>query len=241
MADLNTVLYQNPAAAASDPLLGYWQLDGTALTPQVSQSSSANPELAGYEYIGTGNFDGDATDDVLWAKSVEGGYETIIWFQNADNTLRASETISLGEIDPVLQNDSFQIKRIADFNGDGNSDILFRQEGENNFQIWQMDGSSATLKEYDGAAISATLGIGLADDNFYAIGDFDGNGALDIGLRDSTTGGLGVALLDTNLDLIPPTTPPTPDNSKFTKRIRVLDLGWCTLQPLQRLGTARCD
>ncbi len=101
MPDLNTVLYQNPTAGPASPLLGYWQLDGTELTAQVSQSPSAAPELNGYEFVGTGNFDGDATDDVLWQKSLGNGLsELYIWFMNPDNTLRESQGIVQGGTEP---------------------------------------------------------------------------------------------------------------------------------------------
>lgn len=83
---------------------------------------------------GVGDFDGDNAADVLW-RHRDGGLA--IWFK-ADNNLAAYPTwLNAGQ--PTTLN--WHVKGIGDFNADGRSDILWR---ENNglVDIWLMNGAT---------------------------------------------------------------------------------------------------
>jgi hypothetical protein len=76
----------------------------------------------------------------------------------------------------------------ADFNGDGNADILWRNSTTGVLQVWLMNGVSAGTK---GATIARDLVWGIE-----SVADFDGDSRADILWRNSTTGVLQVWLMN---------------------------------------------
>jgi hypothetical protein len=193
----NSILWkQTPDASPT----AAWQLNGPNFALDVLNTP------AGYQFVGTGDFDGlsDAggkSQDVLWKKSLgNGSSELQIWFMNSDNSLRESKSVVLSSAPTTAFGvpDAFQIQRLEDFDGDGKTDILFRQTAANSVVLWKMDG--------------ATVNLGLSqnftrfDPSFeiFGTGDFDNNGIRDILFRNPNAGGgvVVVWLLDSTLKLI---------------------------------------
>jgi hypothetical protein len=199
----NTILWQKTNVGPNDPLLVSWQLNGPSVAATASSSQSQSPQLAGYQFVGTGDFDGDKIQDVLWKKSLGNGtYQLYTWFMNADNSLRESKPVVFaGQTNAIAISDSFQIQRIEDFGGDGKADILFREVSTNSIVLWQMDGN--TLR-FDRAKNYTQFDPAF---EVFATGDFDSNGKRDILFRNPTGGEVVVWLLNENLDLIFPAGP----------------------------------
>ena len=78
-----------------------------------------------------------------------------------------------------------------DFNGDGKSDILWRDTSTGQNGIWLMDGFSVTNSSYITSVSAATPGWIIA-----GVGDFNGDGKSDILWRDTSTGQNGIWLMD---------------------------------------------
>jgi Bacterial pre-peptidase C-terminal domain len=206
-ATANTILWQNTPLASTDPLAIYWQLNGPNLSGDVSATQGQLPQLAGYELVGSGDFDGisDAggkSQDLLWRKSLgNGSYELNLWFMNSDNSLREAKPLVLpgGATTAFGVPDFFQIQRLEDFDGDGKTDILFRNTtpGTSSIVLWKMDGAT-----FSG---TASRNYTVFDPAFqiFATGDFDANGFRDIMFRQPVSGDVVVWLLDANLNLIP--------------------------------------
>jgi glucose/arabinose dehydrogenase len=191
---VNSLLLQAPdTGLATPPVLDAWQFNGPNITQQQGISSSAS--LAGYKFVATGDADADQTYDLLLQKSLGNGlYELSIGFMNSDNTLREPRSIvfNTGGATAVNLLDTWQIKRFADFDGDAKADILFQLAQTNTFALWKMDGATAaapTILTIDGPNLQ----------ELFATGDFNGNGTLDLLLRDSVSGALTTRLLDQNL------------------------------------------
>jgi Bacterial pre-peptidase C-terminal domain len=194
-ATANSILWKQPGAENSV----FWQLNG----PNLSGDAITTP--VGYEYVGSGDFDGlsDAggkSQDILWRRDLgNGNYELNIWFMNSDNSLRESKPVVLNasDLSAFAVPNAFQIQRIEDFDGDGKSDILFRQTAANSVVLWKMDGATVNL--------AASKNYTAFDPAFeiFGTGDFDNNGIRDILFRNATSGGFVVVwLLDANLNLI---------------------------------------
>jgi Bacterial pre-peptidase C-terminal domain len=220
-ATVSSVLWQTTPLAATDPLAIYWQLNGPNLSGDVSATQSQLPQLAGYQIVGTGDFDGisDAggkSQDILWRKSLGNGtYELNLWFMNSDNSLRESKPLVLpgGATTAFGLPDVFQVQRLEDFDGDGKTDILFRNTtpGATSIVLWKMDGAT-----FD-AGLSKNFTTFDPAFQIFATGDFDGNGFRDIMFRQPASGDVVVWLLDASLNLIPGGAVNTPAQSGYLR------------------------
>jgi hypothetical protein len=118
-----------------------------------------------------GNFTGNGRMDITTQST---------YYQNMGN--RTFQTMS--QTLP-LQSDIYAV--VADMNGDGKDDLVFSEAGSPILQIWYSRGDGTF---YQGALLNASMGVpSLSADGGFVIGDFDGNGRLDIavGLPPSET------------------------------------------------------
>jgi hypothetical protein len=77
-----------------------------------------------------------------------------------------------------------------DFDGDGATDLLFRNESSGELAIWYVEGATPVLAPVDIAPLTnSELVVGNSD--------YDGNGSADIAVRDTSTGELRVHFLET--------------------------------------------
>ena len=112
------------------------------------------------------DFNGDGRDDLAWRAS-DGAFST--W------------TIDLGGPAPAVDRDvfvesgvdlSWAIGAIADFNGDGKSDLLWRHDG-GLFSLWRSTGEGFAANTY----VNGSVG---ADWSLAATGDFNADGRADL-------------------------------------------------------------
>ena len=83
---------------------------------------------------------------------------------------------------------SWAIQGSADFNGDGKSDILWRDTASGAVGIWIMDGPAML-----GATVVANPGLGWQTEG---VGDLDGDGRADIVFRETPSGAVAVWFMD---------------------------------------------
>ena len=77
---------------------------------------SVDPKL--WKLVGTGNFDGIGSDDILWRNNQSG--QIFIWLLNGTQVIGTGSPGHIGQV--------WQIAGIGDFDGDGRSDILYRNQ-----------------------------------------------------------------------------------------------------------------
>ena len=145
-----------------DGRMAIWQMDGaTQLASAVVATVSTDWKIAG-----TGDFNGDNKSDILWRKN-DG--QVALWQMDGLNILSQNYLNPYPTVD-----NSWKIAGTGDFNGDGKSDILWRND-DGSTNIWLMNG--ANVLSFGPVPQYPTV------DNSWKIsgtGDFNGDGKADI-------------------------------------------------------------
>ena len=115
---------------------GYWIW--RFLNGQVADQGTTQTPSSGWSFAATGDFDGDGRTDILWRQSPAG---TIgIWIMANENTI-ANYLYPGSMTDP-----SWSVKGTGDFDGDGTTDILWKQSiggsATGLTSVWRMRGGS---------------------------------------------------------------------------------------------------
>ncbi|WP_316172279.1 FG-GAP-like repeat-containing protein [Bradyrhizobium sp. SZCCHNRI3037] len=113
----------------------------------------------GWIPAGSGDFNGDGKDDLIWHGS-DG--ETGAWSVSGSSI----QSITLPKV-------GWDLVGVADFNGDGHDDLLFKGGNSGNYSIAYMNGSTQI------GGVSYSNGW-----NFAGIGDFNGDGKTDVLMTD---------------------------------------------------------
>jgi hypothetical protein len=121
------ILWQNTSTGA----LEIWRMNGATVTSDTVLSS--NPG-SGMKAITTGDFNGDGKADILLQNTSTG--QTAVWFMDGSTVLSGSGNVSknLGS--------TWNACGVADYNGDGFTDILFRSTSNGQYQTMTMSGTS---------------------------------------------------------------------------------------------------
>jgi FG-GAP-like repeat len=168
-----------------------WAISGSAITSSTYITSQGNPIApdASWSVAGAGDFAGNGTTQILWRQSSGALVE---WSINGSAiTSSASLTYQGAAISP---DSSWSVAGIGDFNGDGTSDILWRQGTSGVLAEWRMNGAtiaSSAVVTYQGNAVAPDSSWSVV-----AAGDFTGNGHDDLLWRQGSTGTLALWLMN---------------------------------------------
>jgi hypothetical protein len=157
-----------------------WTMNGSQITASQSltlQGAQASPD-ASWSIAGIGDFNGDGKSDILW-RNTSG--TLIDWTMNGSQ-ITSSRQVALGG-SPVMPDSSWSIVGIGDFNGDGKSDILWRNTNGTLID-WTMNGSQvASIQE---VMLQGSPAMPDASWQIAQIGDFNANGKSDLLWRNSS-------------------------------------------------------
>jgi uncharacterized repeat protein (TIGR01451 family) len=148
-----------------------WMMDGTNA---VAGSGQLATVPSPWVIAGVGDFNGDGKSDLLWRNGATG--VNTIWLLNGVSVLGGSGSIN------TIADVNWHPGGIGDFNGDGRSDILWRNDVTGASSLWMMNG--LTIQSDSG---STNLQIGTAW-RAAGVGDFNGDGYSDIMWRNTATG-----------------------------------------------------
>jgi hypothetical protein len=151
-------------------LISLWLLLVVAI---MFPSFAAAAFVSGPEWsiVGRGDFNGDATPDILWRNETTGG--VVVWYMNGVNVISEQKIKDVPDA-------TWKIAGVGDFNGDGNPDILLRNSTTGETVVWFIRGTTVT----DTASIYALPPFW----HIVAVGDFNGDGSPEILWRNSATG-----------------------------------------------------
>jgi len=145
--------------------------------PDVANTGAGTPD-----YVDMGAREAQAAWDVVWRNSVSG--MVYMWFM--DGLTITSQGVA-GTL-PIAWH--WQIKGVGDFDGDGNSDILWRNSVSGMVYIWFMNGRTIVSQGKAGILPIAWHW------QIKGVGDFDGDGNDDIMWRNSGSGSVYLWLMN---------------------------------------------
>ena len=160
------LLSLNPATG----VLTLSEMNGFNVT---SQGGLGQPLASQYQLAGAGDFSGDGSADLLWRNTSSG--DVSLWLLNGFNITNQNTTVFAGL--PLV----WQTAGVGDFNGNGMSDILWRNTKTGDVVLWEMNGLTIAQNAFVVPGLSLqwqTAGIG----------DFNGDGMADILWRNTKTG-----------------------------------------------------
>jgi hypothetical protein len=155
-----------------------WYLNGLTI-----QGSGNLPMMADqtWKVVGVGDYNGDGWVDILWRNSVT--QQNYVWYVS-EMTLVGADTLEAMPNADWLMFDRGETNRStsgSDFDGDGQTDLVWRNTSTGEMSLWLMDGVNRK-----GAAIP----LGTVDPLWKLAGlaDFSGDGKVDILWRNGATG-----------------------------------------------------
>ena len=161
-----------------------WTMNGSQVTAsqQITLGGSAAAPDSSWSVAGIGDFNGDGKSDILW-RNTNGSL--IDWTMNGSQ-IASSQAVTLGG-SAAMPDTSWSVAAIGDFNGDGKSDVLWRNTNGSLID-WTMNGSQiANVQQvtFQGSPVTLDSSWQIAQ-----IGDFNGNGTSDILLRNTSSGAM---------------------------------------------------
>ena len=140
-----------------------WFMNGTS----VASTAGVGNVAGNWSLYGAGDLDGDGNGDLLWRDSNTG--IVVVWFMNGATV---ASTTNFGAVAS-----SWAIV------GDANGEILWR-DAAGDMALWRLQNGQVT----------SSTGLGNVPSNFVVqgVGDFNGDGAIDILWRDTNSGTLSI-------------------------------------------------
>jgi hypothetical protein len=131
------VLWRNFGTGADAGKLYIWIMDG----PNVAAGTGYTNSQAdlGWRVDGVGDLNGDGNNDIVWRKTGAGVDKGAVYLW----TMSGTSITNARYLDPISED--WQVVDLGDFNGDGKSDVLWRNTNPTStdagrLYIWLMDG-----------------------------------------------------------------------------------------------------
>src|SRR5260221_226645 len=118
-------------------------MNGAAISSAAGMNAMTD---LNWSIAGVGDFDADGKSDVLWHNNVTG--ENIVWLMSGATLL------SSGAVFATVADLNWSIAGVGDLDGDGKSDILWRNSVTGENTVWLMSGASLS----SGAPVNAAQG-----------------------------------------------------------------------------------
>ena len=147
-----------------------WLLNGTSVKSYLTVYNEPNQAWA---IVGAGDFNNDGQGDQLWRNTSSGA----VYVQLMQN----GTTLATSRFAPTVADSNWQIVAIADFDGNGTSDLYWRNSSTGRNDMWLMNGGSPST-------LATVYNEPNAAWKIRGAGDFNGDGRADLFWRNDTTG-----------------------------------------------------
>ncbi|HXK10020.1 MAG TPA: VCBS repeat-containing protein, partial [Vicinamibacteria bacterium] len=153
-------------------------------TVTMSSAQSVTATFSTTESVPLGDFNHDGWVDILWHNGVSGSLN--VWLL-VDGKSTGNPALGPG----ALADPNWQVRGLADFSGDGNTDLLWHNSATGQVYVWRMNETTVL----GGSYLSPDR---FADTNWRikGVGDFNGDGKPDLLWQHKKTGGLYVWLMN---------------------------------------------
>jgi hypothetical protein len=190
------ILWRNSVSGQNHMYL----MDGERVASSLSVTTVPNPDV--WKVAGNGDYNGDGKSDILWRHAVTG--------QNHMYLMDSATITSSLSVTTVPSPDVWKVAGNGDYDGDGKSDILWRNESTGQNHLYLMNGAAIA------SSVSTTT---VPSPNVWKVagsGDYNGDGRSDILWRNATTGQnhfyfMNGATVETSVSTV---TLPNPDDWK---------------------------
>ena len=119
---------------ATSGQVAVWFMNGLVLAGGTLTTPEGLPDPR-WVLVATGDFNRDGQTDLLWRHLVSG--QIAVWFM--DGTVLRGGTFTTP---PALTDPQWRIVATGDYNGDGDTDILWRHGGSGQIVAWFMEGTT---------------------------------------------------------------------------------------------------
>jgi photosystem II stability/assembly factor-like uncharacterized protein len=150
-----------------------WYMDGPVWNGGYADVLPTLSEAA-WSIVGVADFNGDNNPDLLWRNSQTG--RTTIWYMNGPTW-----NGGFADVEPTLNDQDWSIVGIADFNGDSNPDLLWRNSANGTTVIWYMTGPV-----WNGGYAEVLPTLNDPNWAIAAVRDFNGDGSPDLLWRNTS-------------------------------------------------------
>lgn len=227
-----------------------WNLDRTQFAfnssaPQAGQDFhylSTVPD-ANWEIKGTGDFNRDNRQDVVWRDRHSG--QNIVWYLNGSNFTQTSGSPRQGiDFDylPTMPSSEWSLQAIADFNLDGYSDIVWRNTTTGDNAVWYLQ-RNQFVQNPNAPQLGQDYNYfsRVADQNWQikGAGDFNNDGFIDLLWRHQVSGDNLVWKLKNHQFVANPNAPQT--GQDFDYLAKVADRNWDIVATGHFNGDAKID
>jgi hypothetical protein len=119
-----------------------------------------------WKLVGTGDFDADDVVDMLWRNTVSG--DNGAWLMSPNGLPGVKAWAQLPHVGPQS---GWNVEKTADIDGDGDTDVVWRNVWSGTISIWTMENGAFVIAREYAAGLDWTL-VGIAD--------FDASGSADL-------------------------------------------------------------
>lgn len=155
-----------------------WQMNGSTLVSSFYTVTVGDPN---WKIQATGDFNSDGAPDYVWRNYSTG--QNVIWLMNADNTYRTGLYLT------TVNDPNWQIAGAGDFDGDGKTDLIWRNYATGDNVYWLMDGTNLRTSGY-------LLKVPDLNARISGVGDFNGDNQPDLVWRNYQTGQNSIWLMN---------------------------------------------